>query len=95
VLDPDTEENRMSHCDDYPDPPERERLTELDWLLADLAGVYVQRRERGTPPQAHDLLAVAAEFGDDAAAKLRTVLALFEALIADEAAAPGGRRVNP
>ena len=48
----------MSHDDDYPDPPERERMTELDWLLADLTGVYVQRRERGTPPQAHDLLAV-------------------------------------
>ena len=75
--------------DDYPDPPERERLTELDWLLADLAGVYVQRRERGAPPRAHDLLAVAAEFGDDAAAKLRTVLALYEALITDETAAAG------
>ena len=80
----------MSPDDDhYPDPPERERLTDLDWLLADLAGVYVQRRERGAPPQVHDLLAVAAEFGDDAAAKLRTVLALYEALIADETAAAG------
>ena len=77
----------MNPDDDYPDPPERERLTELDWLLADLAGVYVERRERGTPPQAHDLLAVAAEFGDGAAAKLRTVLALYEALTADEATA--------
>ena len=76
----------MSPDDDhYPDPPERERPTELDWLLADLAGVYVQRRERGAPPQAHDLPAVAAEFGDGAAAKLRIVLALYEALIADEA----------
>jgi hypothetical protein len=79
----------MSPDDDYPDPPERERLTELDWLLADLVGVYVDRRERGMPPQAHDLLAVAAEFGDGAAAKLRTVLALYEALIADKTAAAG------
>ena len=79
----------MSPDDDYPDPPERERLTELDWLLADLAGVCVQRRERGMAPQAHDLLAVAAEFGDDAPAKLLTVLALFEALIADETTAAG------
>lgn len=78
----------MSPDDDSPDPPERERLTELDWLLADLVGVYVDRRERGMPPQAHDLLAVAAEFGDGATAKLRTVLALYEALIADETAAP-------
>jgi hypothetical protein len=79
----------MSPDDDYPDPPERERLTELDWLLADLVGVYADRRERGMPPQAHDLLAVAAEFGDGAAAKLRTVLALYEALIADKTAAAG------
>jgi hypothetical protein len=79
----------VSPDDDYPDPPERERLTELDWLLADLTGVYVQRRERGMPPEAHDLLAVAAEFGGGAAAKLRTVLALYEALIADGAAAAG------
>jgi hypothetical protein len=79
----------MSPDEDYPDPLERERLTELDWLLADLAGVHVQRRERGMAPQVHDLLAVASEFGDDAAAKLRTVLALYEALVADETAAPG------
>jgi hypothetical protein len=80
----------MNRDDDhYPDPPERERMTELDRLLADLAGIYVQRRECGAPPQAHDLLAVAAEFGDDAPAKLRTVLALYEALIADETTAAG------
>jgi hypothetical protein len=79
----------MSPDDDYPDPPERERLTELDRLLADLTGVYIQRRERGAPPRAHDLLAVAAEFGDDAPAKLRTVQVLYEALLADETAPAG------
>jgi hypothetical protein len=73
----------MSAYDDDDDLPERQRLTEQDRFLADLAGQYVDHRERGLPPRVHDLLARAAEFGDDAPAKLRTVLALYEALIAD------------
>jgi len=81
--------HHIHHDGDYDDPPERERLTELDWLLAGLVGEYVDRRECGEAPRAHDLLARAAEFGDDAPRKLRTVLALYEALTADETAAAG------
>jgi hypothetical protein len=55
-------------------------------LLAGLVGEYADRRDRGEAPRAHDLLARAAEFGDDAPRKLRTVLALYEALVADDAA---------
>ena len=50
---------------DDPDPVEREQLTEQDLAIATLVGRYVERRERGEAPCAHDLLAVAAEFGDD------------------------------
>jgi hypothetical protein len=74
----------MSDHDDAADPAERDRLSEEDLLLAGLVGEYADRRDRGLPPCAHDLLARAAEFGDDAAAKLRTVLALYEALVADD-----------
>jgi hypothetical protein len=49
-----------------------------------LVGEYADRRDRDLPPRAHDLLARAAEFGDGAVTKLRTVLALYEALIADD-----------
>jgi hypothetical protein len=73
-----------TYDDDVDDLPERQRLTEEDFFLADLAGEYVNRRERGVPPRIHDLLARAAEFGDDAPAKLRTVIALYEALLADD-----------
>jgi hypothetical protein len=45
---------------------------------------YVELRERGDAPCAHDLLAVAGEFGDSAVVKLRTVLAVYEALRASE-----------
>jgi hypothetical protein len=74
----------MSDPDDFDDPPERERLSDEDLFLAGLVGKYAERRERGLPPRAHDLLALAAEFGDDAPRKLRVVLALYEALIADD-----------
>ena len=63
---------------------EREPLSEQDLAIATLVGRYVERRERGEAPCAHDLLAVAAEFGDGAAAKLRTVLEVYEALRASE-----------
>jgi hypothetical protein len=64
------------------EPPERSELDEEDRFLAGLVGEYAERRDGGRPPRAHDLLARAAEFGDEAPAKLRTVLALHEALVA-------------
>jgi hypothetical protein len=61
---------------------EREPLSEQDLAIAALVGRYVERRERGEAPCAHDLFAIAAEFGDTAVAKLRTVLKVYEALLA-------------
>lgn len=69
---------------DHPDPSDRARITEEDLFLAGLVGTYADRRDRGQPPCTHDLLARAAEFGDAATTKLRTVLALYEALLADD-----------
>ena len=66
---------------DHADPSDRARITEEDLFLV---GAYADRRDRGQPPRAHDLLARAAEFGDGATAKLRAVLALYEALRADD-----------
>jgi len=62
------------------DPAERAQLTEQDLAIATLVGRYIERREAGQPPCAHDLLAVAAEFGDTAVDVLRTVLACYEAM---------------
>ncbi len=62
---------------DYPD---RAELTEQDLAIATLVGRYVERREAGQPPCAHDLLAVAADFGDSAVGVLRAVLACYEAM---------------
>ena len=59
----------------HPDPAERGELTEQDLAIATLVGRYVERRETGEPPCAHDLLAIAAEFGNTAVDNLRTVLA--------------------
>jgi hypothetical protein len=70
---------------DRTDPSERSRIGEEDLFLAGLVGEYADRRDRGHAPRAHDLLARAAEFGDGASAELRTVLALYEALLADDA----------
>jgi hypothetical protein len=63
---------------------ERHPLSEQDLAIAALVGRYVERRERGEAPCAHDLLAVAGEFGEVAVAKLRTVLAVYETLLASE-----------
>jgi hypothetical protein len=63
---------------------EREPLSEQDLAVAALVGRYVERRERGEAPCAHDLIAVAGEFGESAVAKLGTVLAVYEALLASE-----------
>ena len=70
-----------------PDPVEREQLTEQDLAIATLLGRYIERRERDETPSVHDLLAVAAEFGDCAVDVLRTVLACYEAMRASEDAA--------
>jgi hypothetical protein len=64
----------------HPDPDERTELTEQDLAVAILVGRYVERRESGRPPCAHDLLTVAAEFGDTAVDTLLTVLACYEAM---------------
>ena len=65
---------------DHVDTAERAELTEQDLAIATLIGRYVERRESGGAPRAHDLLAVAAEFGDTAVDHLRTVLAFYEAM---------------
>ncbi len=68
----------------HPDPTGREQLTEQDLAIATLVGRYVERREYDQTPCVHDLLAVAAEFGDSAVDALRTVLACFEAMRASD-----------
>ena len=68
----------------HSDPTEREQLTEQDLAIATLVGRYVERRETGQAPCAHDLFAVAAEFGETAVDALRTVLACYEAMRASE-----------
>lgn len=64
----------------HPDPAERPELTAQDLAVATLVGRYVERREAGRSPCAHDLLAVAAEFGDTGVDALRTLLACYEAM---------------
>ena len=61
-------------------------FSERDLLIRTLAGRYVERRERGDAPCAHDLLAIAAEHGDGAVAELRDVLAFYEAMRATDLA---------
>jgi hypothetical protein len=68
----------------YPGPAERLELTEQDLAIATLVGRYVERREHHATPCVHDLLAAAAEFGDAALNELRTVLAFYEAMRANE-----------
>lgn len=64
---------------------ERAPLSESDLLVATLTGRYIERRERGDAPCAHDLLAVAAEFGDGVVDDLRCVLAVYEAMRTSDA----------
>ena len=68
----------------HPDPALRDELTEQDLAIATLVGRYIERREAGQPPGAHDLLAIAAEFGSTAVDNLRTVLACYEAMRASD-----------
>ena len=70
--------------DPRPDRLERPELSEQDLAIAALVGRYIERRERQQTPGVHDLLAAAAEFGDDGADELRDVLAFYEALRAAE-----------
>jgi len=63
-----------------PDPARPEPLTEQDLAIAALVGRYIKRREYHEAPCAHDLLAVAAEFGSAAVDALRTVIACYEAM---------------
>jgi len=58
----------------------RAQLSEQDLTVAALVGRYIERREHNESPHVHDLLAVAAEFGDVAVDALRTVLACYEAM---------------
>ena len=67
-----------------PDAAERDELTEQDLAIATLVGRYIERREQGAAPGVHDLLSVAAEFGDAAVDELRAVLAFYEAMRATE-----------
>ena len=72
----------------HPDPGEHAELSEEDLAIATLVGRYIERRETGRPPCAHDLFAVAAEFGDTAVDALRTVLACYEAMRATQDLTP-------
>ena len=64
----------------HADPAERAELTEKNLAIATLVGRYVERCEHDQSPCVHDLLAIAAEFGDAAVDALRTVLACCEAM---------------
>ena len=72
----------------HADPAHRAELTEQDLAIATLVGRYIERRDAGQPPSAHDLFAVAAEFGDTDVDALRTVLACYEAMRATEDQTP-------
>ena len=67
-----------------PDSAERVELSEQDLAIATLVGRYIERREQGAAPRVHELLSVAAEFGDAAVDELRAVLAFYEAMRATE-----------
>ena len=69
---------------DHADPVGYQQLSETDLAIAALVGRYVERIERGEAPCAHDLLTVAAEFGDTAVDELHAVLACYEAMRASE-----------
>ena len=66
------------------DRPDRPDLTEQDIAVATLVGRYIERRQLLQAPRVHDLIAMAAEFGDSAVRELRDVLAFYEAMRASE-----------
>jgi hypothetical protein len=67
-----------------PQFPPRARLTDEDLALIALVGRFIDRRERGQAASVDHLLAAAAEFGDSAVAKVRAVLACYEAMRTDD-----------
>jgi hypothetical protein len=69
------------------DAVEHGQLGEQDLAIAALVGRYVERRELRDAPCAHDLIAVAAEFGAGAVEDLRTMLVFYEAMRASGGAA--------
>jgi hypothetical protein len=62
----------------YFDPAERELLTEEEELLVELFGDWVARREAGALILLEDLLARAAEFGDQTRSKLEDLIVVYE-----------------
>ena len=68
------------------DRPDRPDPSEQDLAVATLVGRYIERRQLHQAPRVHDLLAMAAEFGDSAVRELRDVLAFYEAMRASESA---------
>ena len=62
----------------YPDPAEREVLQAEDELLAGLIGEYIARRETGALALLDELLARAAEFGDQTRDKLEDLVVFWE-----------------
>jgi hypothetical protein len=60
------------------DPAERLVLEELDRVVSELLTRYLERRDAGVTPGAHDLLAAAAEFGPRAVGLLRAGMAFYE-----------------
>lgn len=61
------------------DRMELDEFYEEDQFVADLFGVYANRRDRGKPPHLLHLLWCAEQHGPDARRKLRTVVGLYEA----------------
>jgi hypothetical protein len=79
---------------DHTDRAERHMLTEQDLAIAALVGRYVERREQAAAPRIHDLLALAAEFGDAVVDELLTVLAFYEAMRASDGPTCDAAAVN-
>jgi hypothetical protein len=67
----------------------RATLSQHDLIIAELFDRYIQRRDRGETPYAHDLLAAAAEYRDTATDVLRVLLGCYEATRAREDPARG------
>jgi hypothetical protein len=67
-------------------PSQEAELAEQDLAIAALVGRHIERREHHETPRVHDLLAVAAEFGETAVDVLCTVLACYEAMRAYDTA---------
>jgi len=68
---------------DYPDPAQRLADDEHDEAIAQLLGEYIVRRENRTTPMVLDLLAAAGEYGDQAIAQMRDLIAFYEAYLHD------------